>query len=56
MLKGLCEAVLRKRPELWPNDWVLHHNNAPAHKALFFKRFLAKTSITEMEHPSILFS
>jgi len=25
-----CEAVLRKRPELWPNDWILHHDNAPA--------------------------
>jgi hypothetical protein len=19
-----------KRPELWPNDWILRHNNAPA--------------------------
>jgi hypothetical protein len=23
-----------KRPELWPNDWILHHDNAPAHKEL----------------------
>jgi hypothetical protein len=34
MLKGLHEAMRRKRPELGPNDWILHHDNAPAHKAL----------------------
>jgi hypothetical protein len=26
--------VYRKRPELWPNDWVLHHDNFSAHKVL----------------------
>jgi hypothetical protein len=41
-----------KRPELWPNDWILHHHNAPAHKALSVKQFLAQKSITEMEHPT----
>jgi hypothetical protein len=30
----MYEGVHRKRPELWPNDWILHHDNAPAHKAL----------------------
>jgi hypothetical protein len=34
ILKRLYEAVRRKRPELWPNDWILHHDNAPGHKAL----------------------
>jgi hypothetical protein len=43
--------VHRKRPELWPNDWILHHDNAPDHKALFVKQFMAQKSITEMEHP-----
>jgi hypothetical protein len=33
ILKWLHEAR-RERPELWPNDWILHHDNAPAHKAL----------------------
>jgi hypothetical protein len=37
ILKRLREAVYRKRPELWPNDWILHHDNAPAHKALSVK-------------------
>jgi hypothetical protein len=48
ILKRLHEAVRRKRPELWPNNWILHHDSAPTHKAV--KQFLAKTSITEMEH------
>jgi hypothetical protein len=31
ILKRLREAVWIKSPELWPNDWILHHDNAPAH-------------------------
>jgi hypothetical protein len=42
ILKNLHEAVHRKRPELWPSDWILHHDNAaPACEALFAKQFLA---------------
>jgi hypothetical protein len=37
ILKRLHETVHRKRLELWPNDWIVHHDNAPAHKALFVK-------------------
>jgi histone-lysine N-methyltransferase SETMAR len=51
ILKQLRETVHRKRPELWPNDWVLHHDNAPAHKAFSVKQFLVQKSVTEMEHP-----
>jgi hypothetical protein len=51
ILKRLREAVRRKMPELWPNYWILHHENSPAHKALSVKQFLAQKSITEMEHP-----
>jgi hypothetical protein len=43
--------VDRHMPELWPNDWILHHDNAPAHKALSVKQFLAQKLITEMKHP-----
>jgi hypothetical protein len=50
-LKQLCEAVHRKRPEFWPNDWIFHHDNAPAHKALSIKQFLAQKSITEIKYP-----
>jgi hypothetical protein len=51
ILKRLREAVRRKRPELCPNDWILHRDNATAHKALSVKMFLAQKSITEVEHP-----
>jgi hypothetical protein len=37
-------------PELWPNNWILHHENAPVHTALCVKQFLAQKSIIEMEH------
>jgi hypothetical protein len=30
--------------------WILHHHNAPAHKALSVKQFLAQKSITHVEH------
>jgi hypothetical protein len=52
MLKRLREAVRIKGPELWPNYWFFHHDNAPAHKALSVKQFLNQKFITEMEHPS----
>jgi transposase len=51
ILKRLCEALHRKRPELWHNGWILHHDNAPTQKSLSVKEFLAQKSITEMEHP-----
>jgi hypothetical protein len=50
ILNQLHEAVHRKRPELWP-DWILPHDNAPAHKALSVKQFLGQKSVTVMENP-----
>jgi hypothetical protein len=49
MLTRLRESVQRKRPELWPDKWILHHENA--HDALRVCEFLAKKSITKMDHP-----
>jgi hypothetical protein len=40
--KRLREAVHRKRTHLWPYNRILHHDNAPAHKALSVKQFLAQ--------------
>jgi hypothetical protein len=40
-----------EKPKVWPNSWILHHDTAPAHKALSPKQFLAQKSFTEMEHP-----
>ena len=35
VLKRLKEDIRRKRPELWRDgNWVLHHDNAPAHSGL----------------------
>jgi hypothetical protein len=50
LLKRLLEAVRRKRPELWPSVWILHHYNASAYKALSIKQILNQISITEMQH------
>jgi hypothetical protein len=46
ILKQLCEAVHRKRPE----GWIPHFDDAPAYKLLSVKQFLAQKLITEMEH------
>ena len=46
VLKRLRDAVRRKCPEWW-----LHHDNAPAHKALSMKQFLPKNSMTQLLHP-----
>jgi len=51
VLTKLREHVRRKRPELWRNGWILHQDNAPAHKALSVKQFLANKNITVFEHP-----
>jgi transposase len=50
ILKRLHEDVRRNGPELWANDSILHHDNAPANKALSVKQFVAQKPITEMEH------
>jgi hypothetical protein len=45
------EAVRQRRPELWPDAWILHHDNAPAHDTLAVQEFLAKKSIMKLDHP-----
>jgi hypothetical protein len=49
-LKRLHEAVRRKRPELWPNNWILPSWQCLAQKAPSLKKFLAQESITEMKY------
>jgi len=51
VLTRLRGSVWRKRPGLWPDKWILHHDNAPAHDALRVRKFLAKNYITKMDHP-----
>jgi hypothetical protein len=40
---------LEENTELWPEKWILHHNNDPAHDALRVCEFLAKKSFTKMD-------
>jgi len=51
VLTRLWESVQKKRPGHWPDKWILHHDNAPVHDALRVHEFLAKNSITKMDHP-----
>ena len=38
----LRESVHQKRPEKWwDGNWILHHNNAPAHTSHLLQQFLA---------------
>jgi len=50
ILKWSHEAVHRKEPELWQNNWILKCGDAPVHKALSVQLFLAQKLTTEMEH------
>jgi histone-lysine N-methyltransferase SETMAR len=52
ILRRLRDAVRRKRPEKWrANSWFLLHNNAPAHRPVSIKEFIAKNNLTALEHP-----
>jgi histone-lysine N-methyltransferase SETMAR len=50
ILARLREDVRRRRPELWPDAWILHHDNTTAHDALAVWEFLAKKSM-KLDHP-----
>jgi len=50
VLRRLREDIRRKRPELWrAGNWLLHDDNAPSHRALATREFLAH--ITTFLHP-----
>jgi hypothetical protein len=51
ILVRLREAVRRRRSELWPDAWILHHDIALAHDALAVPEFLAKKYILKLVHP-----
>jgi len=45
--------VTRKWPEMWKNgDWLLHHDNAPAHTSLVVREFLTKNNVSTVPHPA----
>jgi len=52
VLKRLRERVRRTRPELWRmGEWLVHHDNAPAHTALRVRHFLTSQGLTLVPHP-----
>ena len=52
VLERLRDAVRRKRPRFWSSgDWLLHHDNAPAHSSNFVQQFLAKHKIVQLRQP-----
>jgi hypothetical protein len=55
ILAKLREDVSRRRLELWPDAWILHHDNALAHDVLAVREFLAKNIDNEIE-PSTIFA
>ncbi|UYV72295.1 hypothetical protein LAZ67_9002491, partial [Cordylochernes scorpioides] len=51
-MRNLREAIRQKRPDLWKNkNWLLHHDNAPAHTSLLVRDFLAKNNTLMMPQP-----
>ena len=53
VLKRLRDDVRRKRPRFWSSgDWLLHHDNAPAHSSNLVLQFLAKHKIVQLRQPS----
>ncbi|UYV77835.1 hypothetical protein LAZ67_15002534 [Cordylochernes scorpioides] len=49
VMRNLRKAIRQKRPDLWKNkNWLLHHDNAPAHTSLLVRDFLAKNNTLMM--------
>ncbi|UYV72783.1 CLCN3 [Cordylochernes scorpioides] len=52
VMRNLREAIRQKRPDLLKNkNWLLHHDNAPAHTSLLVRDFLDKNNTLMMPQP-----
>jgi hypothetical protein len=52
MLRRFLDAVSRKDREKWrTNKWFILHDNAPAHRSVLVKDFLARNNVTTLKHP-----
>ena len=55
VLRSLCEAICRKRADLWAdNSWIFHHDNAPSHSSLIVTVFLSKHETKVIAQPPYL--
>jgi hypothetical protein len=53
VFRRLSDAVRRQSSEKFrTNTWFLFHENAPAHRSVLVKDFLAKNNVTTLELPS----
>ena len=51
--KGCVKKLDGNDPNFLPTtQWILHHDNAPAHTPLSVREFLAAKQITVLEHPA----
>ena len=52
VLQCFHESFHQKWPEKWwDGDWILHHDNAPAHTSLLVQQFLAKLGTAQLQQP-----
>ncbi len=56
VLRTLKERVRRKRPDLWGgrngvHNWLLHHDNAPAHTSVLTLALIGSSGIDMVPHP-----
>jgi histone-lysine N-methyltransferase SETMAR len=52
ILRRLRNSVCCKHPELWHRkNWLLLHNNAPAHRSVLVQEELAQQQVTVLPHP-----
>jgi hypothetical protein len=52
ILRRVRDAVRKKSPEKWrTSSWFLLHDNAPTHRSVLHKGFVAQNTVTTLEHP-----
>ena len=55
ILGHLRDSIHNKHPELWRRkNWLLLHDNAPAHRSVFVQEELARQQVTILPHPPYL--
>ena len=51
-VRRLRESIHRKQPEKWRDgDWILEHDNAPAHTSHIVQQILAKHGTAQLQQP-----
>jgi len=51
IFRRLRDAIISKRPDKWrTNSCFLLQNNAPAHRSVLVKEFLAQNNVKTLEH------